>query len=130
MVADPSPAITDLMISLLRGIGVREIARAMESNTAEKILASERVDAAVLGFNLRPRSLAEIVVRLRRSRLPNAHTPVIGIAGEIHEHELKNAALAGVNKVLRMPISGLDLQTRLLPLLAPPSERDGHFQEI
>lgn len=118
------------MISSLRGIGVREIARAMESNTAEKILASERVDAAILGFNLKPRNLAELVVRLRRSGLPNAHTPVIGIAGAINQHEVRCAALAGVNKVLRIPVSGTDLQMRLLALLAFPSQHDAHFQEI
>jgi len=130
LVADSSPTITDLMIASLRGIGVGEIARAMDSNTAEKILANERVDAAILGFSLKPRNLAELALRLRRSTLPNAHTPIIGIAGAINEHDVRYAALAGVNKVLRIPVSGKDLQTRLIALLDFPLERGSQFEKI
>lgn len=132
LVAEPASTMAELLVSLLRGIGIREIAKTLDSQSAELALATRSFDAAVISFDLRPKNIAELVVGLRRVRGRNAHIPILGIAGSINERDLADAMRAGVSKVVRKPVSGQMLRARLLPLLfadEAPAD-DTAFQEI
>lgn len=130
MVAEPSAGMSELLVACLRGIGVRQISRVFDSQAAERVLTIHRLDAALVGFDLKPKGIAELVVGLRRSRKANAHIPVIGIGARVSEPELSRARLAGVNSVLRPPISGEALRLRLLDVIAERVERAGAIHEI
>jgi len=130
LVADPSYPRAALIASALRGIGVRNIALAGSSDEIDSLLSDRHFDAAVVSFDIRPKPVAELVSALRRGRSANAHLPVLAVGGRITFQELNLANLAGVNRVLEMPISGDILRDRLLAILRNDPSESGGFQEI
>jgi DNA-binding response OmpR family regulator len=131
LVAEPSRHMSDLLTSSLRRIGIKTVVKAFDSAMVEQSLAAGKLDAAIIDFDLRPKSVPELVVGLRRSRGINAHIPVIGITTAIGNRELAEAQRAGVNKILQKPFSATDLKARLLTLLeSSPPQQGSAFMEI
>lgn len=117
LIADHSPHMAGLLFSAVKGIGAGAAVRVGDAAAVRAALKSRKFDVAVLDFDLRPRGAIELTLELRRSRLPYAHLPVIGLAKSVEPEALRAAMLAGINKVVVKPVSGDTLRARLLEIL-------------
>jgi len=123
LVADPSGYMAGLTASLLRGIGIKNIAELTNSGAARIALARQRYDAMVIDAALTPLGGVALTRAVRTDPdSPNRDTAIILVFSEISQAELIRARDAGVTEFIRKPMSANLLDLRLRATLANPRD--------
>ena len=114
LIADPSPHMADLVVLMLRSLGIRFVDSVRSLPDAAARLAGHRYGLMLLDADL---GIADRFQALRALRQtadhPNRHIPVIMMAASPDAATVAAARDAGVDEFLRKPFSAEHIKLRL-----------------
>ena len=121
LVAEDVERMRLLLRAMLESFGVVRIREAGDGEAAYRAVWDRAPDLLITDFEMRPVHGAELVRRIRRDEdSPNPYLPVIMVtAYSDHEH-LAAARGAGVNEILRKPVSAKALRAHMIAVLESP----------
>lgn len=123
LVADPSPHMSALIVSMLRAIKVRDAHEVNSAAGAMSLLKARRFSVIILDDALADFDGVALTRRLRAAEHnPNRDTPVIMISGAPDAERIKAARDAGVTEFLRKPFAANHVASRLNSILKAPRE--------
>ncbi|WP_196260570.1 response regulator transcription factor [Pelagibacterium limicola] len=123
LVATPHREFGSALGAMLKSLGIKEIAKAHESDVVARLLRANAYDAIILDRAMGPEDGVALTRKLRTSAdSPNATAPIIMISGISDRKFIEMARDAGVNEFIRMPVSGDILHARLHAALSHPRE--------
>ena len=114
LVADPSPYMTMLVHSMLRGFGANKVHEVRSAVDAIQTLSSQKVDILLCDSRLPPRGGLALTLALRRKvDNKNRTVPILLMSSDARESTIKRARDAGANMVIAKPMSPMSLFDRL-----------------
>lgn len=121
LVADSSPYVSNLVASMLRTLGIREIREANDARAVATELGLRTFNVLMIDDDLPDLDGVEVTRRLRgRQGDPNRHLPVIMMASAPDAARIATARDAGINEFLRKPFAANHIEARLLALQTQP----------
>ncbi|MBD8067275.1 response regulator [Devosia sp. PTR5] len=121
LIIDPQPNMANLVATMARSVGRRDIRIANEASQALVELRRRLFDVVILDDALIGADATEFVRKLRASRdCQNRLTPIIMMAASPDAHRIAAARDAGINEFLRKPFSAVHLKARLDTIAAAP----------
>jgi two-component system, chemotaxis family, chemotaxis protein CheY len=114
LIADPSPYISLLIHSMLRGFGSNKIMEVRDSVGVFQALTTGRIDILICDLWLPPNG-GLALTRAVRGKVDNEHRtmPILMMASDARETTVKSARDVGANMVIVKPISPSALYDRL-----------------
>jgi two-component system, chemotaxis family, chemotaxis protein CheY len=110
--------------SLLQAMGCRKIHEASEAVSGLEAIHALEPDVVLLDWGITGMEAAEFVRSLRsRTAYPDAHVPIIMLAGHPERWRVLEAVRLGVHEFLLKPVSKAALKARMLSALAKPAAR-------
>lgn len=117
LVIDPSAHIRRLVITLMAALGIKGCEEARTTLQAEPKVLKNRPDLIVVDLGGDATEALLFVHRLRRSEFGQNQPPVLGMSPSSHHALLELAWEAGVDDVVRKPISAMEILQRTSALL-------------
>jgi two-component system, chemotaxis family, chemotaxis protein CheY len=114
LIADPSPYISLLIHSMLRGFGSNKVMEVRDSVSVVRALTAQRIDILISDLWLPPGG-GLALTRAIRGKVDNAHRtmPILVMVSDAREVTVKRARDVGANMVIAKPISPSALYDRL-----------------
>jgi CheY-like chemotaxis protein len=114
LVADPSPYLGMVTLSMLRGFGATKVLDVRSSVGVMMALTGQKVDLLLCDSNLPPHGGLNLTQAIRRnSSNENRTIPILVMCSDTRDSTVKNARDAGANMVIAKPISPASLYDRL-----------------
>jgi two-component system, chemotaxis family, chemotaxis protein CheY len=139
MVADDNRHIRDIIVQILRALGVRTMHMAEDGVSAFQILCSQPIDIVIIDNRMQPISGTDFTRLVRRSEeSPNPYVPILMVTGYADKRTIIEARNAGVHDIIVKPLSAALVSTRLSEVILNPrnfvrtktyfgpDRRDGH----
>lgn len=121
MVADDNRHIRDIIVQILRALGVRNLHMAEDGVTAFQILNSQAIDIVIIDNRMDPISGTDFTRLVRRSEeSPNPYVPILMVTGYADKRTILEARNAGVHDIIVKPLSAALVSTRLSELILNP----------
>ncbi|HEY1962622.1 MAG TPA: response regulator [Rhizomicrobium sp.] len=121
LVVDDSAYMRQLVSTILRGFGVRQIYEAGDAEYAWTLLHEINPDVMLLDWILEGTSGVELTRRVRNDPgSTNPLLPIIMITGNTHIDRVREARDAGINEILAKPLTVKGLMTRLYSVIEHP----------
>ncbi len=121
MVADDNRHIRDIIVQILRALGVRNLHMAEDGITAFQILNSQAIDIVIIDNRMDPISGTDFTRLVRRSEeSPNPYVPILMVTGYADKRTILEARNAGVHDIIVKPLSAALVSTRLSELILNP----------
>lgn len=112
-----------LIVSLLKAMGVRRTRQAQDGGHALKVLKQFDADIIIVDWNMEPVDGLEFAKRVRTSDdSPNIYVPLIMLTGHTDACRVFQARDAGVNEFLAKPISAKKLYLRIKAIIDTPRQ--------
>jgi CheY-like chemotaxis protein len=131
LVVDDVRAVRLVVASLLRRMGVQQIAEAGDGEEALRKLETLRCDAIITDLTMKPMDGIEFTRRLRRSSSgENASVPVVVVSSHSDRAKMQEAVDAGVSEFLLKPIVPWIFTAKLKAVLEKPAQlvtTDGYY---
>jgi CheY-like chemotaxis protein len=119
LIVEDNGPMRQLVATMLRSFGVREVLHAIDGNEALSVLSRRRVDLIICDWLMEPMNGFEFV-RALRARPQDGALPVIMLTGEAEQGRVTAARDIGVTEYLIKPVSSKRLLTRVLSVLTQP----------
>lgn len=121
MVADDNRHIRDIIVQILRALGVRNLHMAEDGVTAFQILNTQSIDIVIIDNRMDPISGTDFTRLVRRSEeSPNPYVPILMVTGYADKRTILEARNAGVHDIIVKPLSAALVSTRLSELILNP----------
>jgi two-component system, chemotaxis family, chemotaxis protein CheY len=118
LVVDDNDFMRDLVASMLREIGFREIVHASDGEAALQKVKQENPSLILCDVDMEPMNGLDFVDRLRRTQLPPAkQTPVILLTAHSDAEIVQRAIKLGVNAYIVKPVKRNQLEARIATVL-------------
>lgn len=130
LVVDDSRTARQVLLKLLRDIGVGSVAQAEDGADALGRLRGFAADVVVCDLHMVPLDGIEFTRLLRSAPdSPNPCLPVLMLTADATQAQLANAVAAGVNGFMSKPVKSDDLRRHLQTLFSRPLVfvRDGRY---
>lgn len=123
LVVEDDRTTRDLVVSMLEGIGIGHVDRAVDGQQALNHLRVEQPDFIVSDVLMEPMDGISFARRLRTHReSPNPHLPVILLTAHTDRTTVLEARDAGVNAFVAKPVSTDELRRKITLVLNDPRE--------
>ncbi len=123
LIVDDSRTFVSLLRSIIRDMGIREIADALDPFVGLEFLETNPVDCITLDYVMPGLDGVAFVEKLRASTTSvNRLTPVILITGHADRRLIQNAVSAGIDEVLVKPLRPNVFMQRLRTTLMRPRD--------
>ncbi len=121
MVADDNRHIRDIIVQILRALGVRNMHMAEDGVNAFQILCSQPIDIVIIDNRMQPISGTDFTRLVRRSEeSPNPYVPILMVTGYADKRTIIEARNAGVHDIIVKPLSAALVSTRLSEVILNP----------
>lgn len=121
LIVDDSEPMRQVLRSLLRAVGMRNIAEAADTEEALILLRLGNVDLVLLDWKMTPIDGLAFTRQLRLSpESPNPFVPIVMLTAHTEASRVAAARDAGVSGFLRKPISARTLLDRIANALTDP----------
>lgn len=118
LVVDDNDFMRDLVASMLREIGFREIVHAGDGEAALQKVRSDDPELILCDVDMEPMNGLDFVERLRRNQMPPAkQTPVILLTSHSEAEIVQRAIKLGVNAYVVKPVKRNQLEARIATVL-------------
>lgn len=123
LVADPVPAMAQLITGMLRAVGVRSIHETHAGDATMKDLMQAEYDVLLIDDSLKDVDAVQFVRQLRAcAECANRNIPIIMMAAAPGMQRISSARDAGVTEFLRKPFAPTHLEQRLKSIFGAPRE--------
>jgi two-component system, chemotaxis family, chemotaxis protein CheY len=123
LVADPSPYMSMLIHSMLRGFGANKVLEVRNSIGVFHVLTTHRIDLLVCDARLPLRGGLQLTRAIRSKRDSEHRTmPILIMCADSRESTIKQARDAGANMVVAKPLSPANLFDRLAWIALNPRQ--------
>lgn len=114
LVVDDNHHMRELLMGLLRAIGVRHLYEAADGSQALAIMREASIDIVITDLTMQPLDGVDFVRLLRTSPdSPNTMAPVIMVTGHSTQRHVEEARDAGVNEFLTKPVTARGVIDRI-----------------
>lgn len=114
LVVDDNHHMRELLMGLLRAIGVRHLYEAADGSHALSIMRGVSIDIVITDLTMQPLDGVDFVRLLRTSPdSPNTMAPVIMVTGHSTQRHVEEARDAGVNEFLTKPVTARGIIDRI-----------------
>lgn len=121
MVADDNRHIRDIIVQILRALGVRSLQVAEDGVHAFQILCAQPIDIVIIDNRMEPISGTDFTRLVRRSQeSPNPYVPILMVTGYADKRTIIDARNAGVHDIIVKPLSAALIATRLSEVILNP----------
>ncbi len=123
LVVDDNKFMRRLYRQLLQSLGVRAlyITEAHDGQTAIEKLTQHDCDVAICDLNMRPMNGKEFTRYIRtHEQSPDPYLPIIVSTGHTELVHISDARDAGANEILRKPVTGAAIYSRLQAVIESP----------
>jgi two-component system, chemotaxis family, chemotaxis protein CheY len=118
LVVDDNDFMRDLVASMLREIGFREIVHASDGEAALGKVKAEGPELILCDVDMEPMNGLDFVERMRRNQPPPAkQTPVILLTAHSDAEIVQRAIKLGVNAYIVKPVKRNQLEARIATVL-------------
>ena len=122
LVVDDNEHMRQILLAMLRSVGVQQLREAREGGEALQILQEWAADLAIVDYRMAPVDGLTFARRVREPESPNRNLPIIMLTGHAEASRVAEARDAGVNEFAK-PLSPRMLVQRLIPVIT----RDAPF---
>jgi len=121
MVADDNRHIRDIIVQILRALGVRNLHMAEDGVSAFHLLCAQSIDIVIIDNRMQPISGTDFTRLVRRSEeSPNPYVPILMVTGYADKRTIIDARNAGVHDIIVKPLSAALVSTRLSEVILNP----------
>lgn len=121
MVADDNRHIRDIIVQILRALGVRNMHMAEDGVNAFQILSCQPIDIVIIDNRMKPVSGTDFTRLVRRSEdSPNPYVPILMVTGYADKRTIIEARNSGVHDIIVKPLSAALVSTRLSEVILNP----------
>ena len=121
LVADDNRHIRDIIVQILRSLGVRNMHMAEDGVNAFQILCSQSIDIVIIDNRMQPISGTDFTRLVRRSEeSPNPYVPILMVTGYADKQTIIEARNAGVHDIIVKPLSAALVSSRLSEVILNP----------
>ena len=123
LVVEDTAPMRKLMVSVLEGMGVKNISVAADGERAFEIFQKENQDVILTDWQMEPVNGIDLTELIRKSPMsPNRMVPVILVTGYSAWPRVEEARDAGVTEFLVKPFTANDLAKRLTHVITKPRD--------
>lgn len=131
LVVEDNAHMRSLLRGLLNSIGIKDVAEAINGQTAIEILRERKSDLVLSDLAMKPMDGLEFTHHVRNNEhSPNPFVPIIMITGHTEKYRVEAARDAGVTEFLAKPITAHHLFARIAEIVERPRafvRCDGYF---
>ena len=121
LVVDDNPQMRSLVMTILRGAGIRTVREAAHGGEALQVLRDFPADLAIVDFNMRPLDGVAFTRLIRNAKdSPNAYLPIIMMTGHAERSRVMDARNAGVTEFVVKPLTAKSLLSRIQAVIFKP----------
>lgn len=121
LVVDDNPHMRGIVLSLVQGLGVREVRQAADGGEGLKLLRAAPVDIALVDLNMAPVDGVAFTREVRNAPdSPDIYLPVIMMTGHAERAKVEAARDAGVTEFLLKPLTLRAVVDRLESVIQRP----------
>ena len=123
LIADPSPYLSMIAHSILRGFGVSKVLEVRNSMGVVQTLSGQKIDILLVDSRLPPHGGLSLTRAIRRKvDNENRMIPILIMSSDTRESTIKHARDAGANMVIAKPMSPASLYDRLAWIALTPRQ--------
>jgi CheY-like chemotaxis protein len=123
LIADPSPYLSMIAHSILRGFGTNKVLEVRDSMGVVQTLAMQKIDILLCDSKLPPHGGLSLTRAIRRKvDNENRMIPILIMSSDTRESTVKQARDAGANMVIAKPLSPSSLYDRLAWIALTPRQ--------
>lgn len=123
LIADPSPYLSMIAHSILRGFGTNKVLEVRNSMGVVQTLAAQKIDILLCDSKLPPHGGLSLTRAIRRKvDNENRMIPILIMSSDTRESTIKQARDAGANMVIAKPLSPSSLYDRLAWIALTPRQ--------
>lgn len=121
LVVDDNQHMRAIIVTVLKGLGVRMITEATDGSHAMEALREYPIDVAIVDYRMDPMDgLAFTQIVRQSSDSPNPYLPIIMVTGYSDKHRVIGAREAGVTELIVKPVTAEALISRLNAVIFKP----------
>jgi CheY-like chemotaxis protein len=123
LIADPSPYLSMIAHSILRGFGTNKVLEVRNSMGVVQTLSGQKIDILLVDSRLPPHGGLSLTRAIRRKvDNENRMIPILIMSSDTRESTIKQARDAGANMVIAKPMSPASLYDRLAWIALTPRQ--------
>ncbi len=123
LIADPSPYLSMIAHSILRGFGTNKVLEVRNSMGVVQTLSAQKIDILLVDSRLPPHGGLSLTRAIRRKvDNENRMIPILVMSSDTRESTIKQARDAGANMVIAKPMSPASLYDRLAWIALTPRQ--------
>lgn len=123
LIADPSPYLSMIAHSILRGFGTNKVLEVRNSVGVVQTLSGQKIDILLCDSRLPPHGGLSLTRAIRRKvDNENRMIPILLMSSDTRESTIKQARDAGANMVIAKPMSPASLYDRLAWIALTPRQ--------
>jgi two-component system chemotaxis response regulator CheY len=121
LVVEDNAHMRTLLRGLLNSIGIKDVAEAINGQTAIEVLRERKSDLVLSDLAMKPMDGLEFTHHVRNNEhSPNPFVPIIMITGHTEKYRVEAARDAGVTEFLAKPITAHNLFVRIAEIMERP----------
>ncbi len=121
LVVDDNPHMRAIVLSLVQGLGVREVRQAADGGEGLRLLREAPADVALVDLNMAPLDGVGFTRAVRTAPdSPDVYLPVIMMTGQVERTRVMEARDAGVTEFLLKPLTLRSLIGRMEAVIHSP----------
>jgi two-component system chemotaxis response regulator CheY len=121
IIVDDVRAMRTILRSMLRDLGIQNVAEAGDGAEALEILRGQRKDLIITDLTMAPINGIEFARRLRQPKNLNAFVPILMVSAHNEKTMIRDAIDAGISAFLLKPITPVALAEKLKMLIERPA---------
>jgi CheY-like chemotaxis protein len=121
IIVDDVRAMRTILRSMLRNLGIQNVAEAGDGAEALKVLHGQRKDLIITDLSMAPMNGIEFARCLRQPKSLNAFVPVLMVSAHNERSMIREAIDAGVSAFLLKPVTPVALAEKLKMLIERPA---------
>jgi len=123
LIADPSPYLSMIAHSILRGFGTNKVLEVRNSMGVVQTLSAQKIDILLCDARLPPHGGLSLTKAIRRKvDNENRMIPILVMSSDTRETTIRQARDAGANMVIAKPMSPASLYDRLAWIALTPRQ--------
>ena len=123
LIADPSPYLSMIAHSILRGFGTNKVLEVRNSMGVVQTLSAQKIDILLCDARLPPHGGLSLTKAIRRKvDNENRMIPILVMSNDTRETTIRQARDAGANMVIAKPMSPASLYDRLAWIAMTPRQ--------
>ncbi|AXK81964.1 response regulator [Pseudolabrys taiwanensis] len=123
LIADPSPYLSMIAHSILRGFGTNKVLEVRNSMGVVQTLSAQKIDILLCDARLPPHGGLSLTKAIRRKvDNENRMIPILVMSNDTRETTIRQARDAGANMVIAKPMSPASLYDRLAWIALTPRQ--------